>query len=130
MISDGQVQPVRQQGILRTTKHDTHVGGVLTRRVEIRVIPDGDGQEHRNVGQGNDNGAWAANLPRITYAFEMKPAHGYSIRAEMEDTSGPVGRVMIVARERAPGGASVRWPIARSTADIDECRRWATAQGL
>jgi len=83
----------------------------------------------RNVGQGNDNGAWAANLPRITYAFEMKPAHGYSIRAEMEDTSGPVGRVMIVARERAPGGASVRWPIARSTADIDECRRWATAPG-
>ena len=83
----------------------------------------------RNVGQGNDNGAWAANLPRITYAFEMKPAHSSSIRAELEDTSGPVGRVMIVARERAPHGRMVRWPSARSEADIDDCRRWAATQG-
>jgi hypothetical protein len=31
----------------------------------------------RNVGQGSEDGAWTANLPRITYAFEMKPGHLY-----------------------------------------------------
>jgi hypothetical protein len=84
----------------------------------------------RNVGQGNDNGFWAANLPRITYAFEMKPAHSYSISAEREDSSGPRFRLRMVARERAPSGATVRVARARTVTDIADCRHWATTQGL
>ena len=84
----------------------------------------------RNIGEGSANGAWAANLPRLTVAFPMKPAHRYAISSEMEDTSGPVGHVTIVARDKAPDGSSVRVPFARSEDDILSCRRWAEAEGL
>jgi len=84
----------------------------------------------RNIGEGSASGAWAANLPHLTVAFAMKPAHRYAIRSEMEDTSGPVGRVTIVARDKAPDGSSVRVPFARSEDDILDCRRWAEAQGF
>lgn len=84
----------------------------------------------RNIGEGSANGAWAANLPALTVAFPMKPAHRYAIASAMEDTSGPVGRVTIVAREKAPDGSTVRIPFARSEDDILSCRRWAEAQGL
>lgn len=84
----------------------------------------------RNIGEGSANGAWAANLPALTVAFQMKPAHRYAISSEMGDSSGPVGRVTIFARERAPDGATVRVPFARSEDDILNCHRWAAAQGF
>jgi hypothetical protein len=84
----------------------------------------------RNIGEGSANGAWAANLPRLTVAFEMKAAHAYVIRSDMGETSGPVSRVTIVAREKAPDGSTVRIPFARSEDDVSNCRRWAEAQGL
>ena len=84
----------------------------------------------RNIGEGSANGAWAANLPRLTVAFEMKPAHRYAIASDMHESSGPVSRVTIFAREKAPDGSTVRVPFARSEDDILNCRRWAEAQGL
>jgi hypothetical protein len=84
----------------------------------------------QNIGEGSANGAWAANLPRLTVAFEMKPAHRYAITSDMGENSGPVSRVTIVAREKAPDGSTVHIPFARSDDDIETCRRWAAAQGL
>jgi hypothetical protein len=84
----------------------------------------------RNIGEGSASGAWAANFPPLTVAFQMKPAHRYAIASSMEDTSGPVGRVTIFAREKAPDGSTVRVPFARSEDDILSCRQWAEAQGL
>jgi hypothetical protein len=84
----------------------------------------------RNIGEGSANGAWAANLPRLTVAFEMKPAHAYAISSDMGETSGPVSRVTIFAREKAPDGSMVRVPFARTEDDITNCRRWAEAQGF
>jgi hypothetical protein len=84
----------------------------------------------RNIGAGGDNGAWAANLPPITFAFEMKPAHFYKIIIDLQESSAPVGRIRITARETAPDGSSVRLGNARSTADIQDCRNWAIAARL
>ncbi len=63
----------------------------------------------RNIGEGGDNGAWTANLPRITYAFEMKPGHLYKIIVDVEMGSAMLGRMKLTARETAPDGSSVRW---------------------
>ena len=84
----------------------------------------------RNIGEGSANGAWAANLPPLTVAFQMRPAHRYAIASDMNESSGPVSRVTIFAREKAPDGSTVRIPFARSEDDILNCRRWAEAQGL
>jgi len=83
----------------------------------------------RNIGEGSASGAWAANFPRLTVAFEMKPAHRYSITTDAKDTSAPVGRVTIFAREKAPDGSTVRVPFAGGDGDIVACRRWAESQG-
>jgi hypothetical protein len=83
----------------------------------------------RNVGEGSANGGWAANLPRIVYAFEMKPGHSYQVEARYDNPSSPVGRVYILAFEHAPDGRVIRIPSARKS-DIEDCRRWAVAQGL
>lgn len=84
----------------------------------------------RNVGAGGDNGAWAANLPGITYAFEMKPGHLYKIDLDLRESSGPMSRLWIRAHERAPDGSTVRLGTARSEADLQDCRNWATTAGL
>ncbi len=84
----------------------------------------------RNIGEGGDNGAWAANLPRITYAFEMKPGHLYKIIVDVEMGSAMLGRMKLTARETAPDGSSVRWFPARGAGDLDECRHWAAVSGL
>jgi hypothetical protein len=84
----------------------------------------------RNIGEGGDNGAWAANLPRITYAFEMKPGHLYKIIVDVEMGSAMLGRMKLTARETAPDGSSVRWFPARGAGDLDECRHWAVTAGL
>jgi hypothetical protein len=84
----------------------------------------------RNIGGGSDNGGWSANLPRITYAFEMKPGHRYKIIVDVEMGSAMLGRMKLTARETAPDGSSVRWFPARGAGDLDECRHWAVASGL
>jgi hypothetical protein len=82
-----------------------------------------------DIGEGSATGAWRANFPRLTVAFEMKPAHRYSITTDAKDTSAPVGRVTIFAREKAPDGSTVRVPFAGGDGDIVACRRWAESQG-
>ena len=42
----------------------------------------------RNIGEGSANGAWAANLPPLTVAFQMKPAHRYAIASDMTTRAG------------------------------------------
>jgi hypothetical protein len=84
----------------------------------------------KNVGEGTANGAWAANLPHLVVAFEMKPAHRYVISVDVPDSSAPVGRMYIMAREKAPDGTVVRVPFARGDEDILNCKRWAQSQGL
>jgi hypothetical protein len=84
----------------------------------------------RNVGQGSASGAWAANLGRMVWAFEMKAGHTYKISVDFQDSSSPTGRVFIDAREQAPNGSMARVPFASSDTDIEACRRWAAAQGL
>jgi hypothetical protein len=84
----------------------------------------------RNVGEGTAGGAWAANLPRLVIAFEMKPAHRYMINMDVPDTSGPVGRFHLTASEKTPDGKVVRVPFAGSDEDIRHCKRWAQSQGL
>jgi hypothetical protein len=84
----------------------------------------------RNIGAGTASGAWAANVGHLVIAFPMRPAHRYVIAMEIEESSAPVGRYMLVARERAPDGSVTRVPFARSDDDILSCKRWAEAQGL
>lgn len=84
----------------------------------------------KNVGEGTAAGAWAANIGRLVVAFQMKAGHVYTVSSEMQDSSSPVGRVFITARERAPDGQTVRVPFAQSEADLEACRRWAAGQGL
>jgi len=84
----------------------------------------------RNIGEGSATGAWAANLPHLVVAFEMKPAHRYVISSTSPDSSAPVGRIWLTASEKAPDGTVVRVPFARSDEDVRNCRHWAAAQGL
>jgi hypothetical protein len=83
----------------------------------------------RNIGEGGADGAWAANLPRLVVAFEMKPAHRYTISSTSPDMSAPVGHIRLTASEKAPDGTVVRVPFARAE-DIRNCRNWARDQGL
>ena len=46
MVADWQVLPVGHQSVLLPPEHGAHVGGVVQRRVEVRVVPDGGGQVH------------------------------------------------------------------------------------
>jgi hypothetical protein len=82
----------------------------------------------RNIGAGTADGAWAADFGHLVVAFEMKPGHRYVISADFEDTSAPVGRAHVTARERAPDGSTLRVPFARSKEDIKSCRHWAESQ--
>ncbi|HZL16221.1 MAG TPA: hypothetical protein VFG23_00620 [Polyangia bacterium] len=84
----------------------------------------------RNIGEGGENGYFAANLPHITYAFEMKPGHLYKISVDIQAGSAMMGRMHLEARETAPDGSSVRWGRARGDSDLEDCRHWATAAGL
>jgi len=83
-----------------------------------------------NVGEGGWDGSWAATFGNVVFAFEMKAGHAYSIEVETDDNSGPIGRAMVKARERAPDGHRTLVPLVRAQEQIDECRRWAAAQGL
>jgi hypothetical protein len=84
----------------------------------------------RSIGAGTANGAWAANVGRMVIAFEMRAGHSYTISSDMDDSTSPVGRVYIVAREKAPNGSMTRVPFARSNEDIINCQRWAESQGF
>jgi hypothetical protein len=84
----------------------------------------------KSIGAGTASGAWAMNVGRLVIPFRMKAAHIYTIKMEIEDASGPVGRARIVAREKDPGGSVVEVGFAGSEDDVLMCRRWAEAQGL
>ena len=84
----------------------------------------------RNIGMGTASGAFAANVGLLVIAFAMRPAHSYTITMETDDSTGPVGRYTIVAREKAPDGSATRVPFVRSDDDIASCQRWAQSQGL
>ena len=83
----------------------------------------------RSVGESAGDGAWAAHLRRYVFAFEMKPAHTYTIDVRFEGSSGLYGRVFVVAQEHAPDGSTIRVQVARGS-DVDDCRNWATSQGF
>jgi len=82
-----------------------------------------------NVTLGSSEGGWAFNVGHIVFAFESKPAHAYSIRVEVADSTGPYSTGSIKARERGPSGQVAILHPARGQQDIDDCRRWATSQG-
>ncbi len=82
-----------------------------------------------NVTIGSSEGGWAFNVGHVIYAFETKPAHSYSIRVEVADSSGPYSTGSIKARERGPSGQVAVLHPARGPQDIDDCRRWAAKQG-
>ena len=48
MISHGQVQPVRLQGVVDSPEHRSDVGGVLAGGVEVSVVTDLRGEVHRH----------------------------------------------------------------------------------
>jgi hypothetical protein len=82
-----------------------------------------------NVGAGSEGGAWSGTLPDITFAFEMKPAHTYTVQTRFEDSGSPYAPIEIVAQEYAPDGSRTR---VRQAGDyeVNACRDWAKAQGL
>ncbi len=82
----------------------------------------------RNVGGGSDNGGWSASLPRMIYAFEMRPAHLYTVETRADMGSGPRGKLRIIAEEHAPDGSVVLVPRARGS-DVSDCQHWAASQG-
>jgi hypothetical protein len=82
-----------------------------------------------SVHAGTTEGGWSAHLPTYVFAFEMKPAHTYTIDLRNEDSSGMYGRLWVIGQEHAPDGSVNRVPIAGS-GEIADCRRWATSQGL
>jgi hypothetical protein len=83
----------------------------------------------RSVGDSAGDGAWSAHLRRFVFAFEMKPAHTYTVDVRFEGSSSMYGRVFVVAQEHAPDGSAIRVPVARGS-DVDDCRNWAKSQGL
>jgi hypothetical protein len=111
-ISEVDQQPVSRHGSLFSLLPGCHV-------VQLKNA----------IGEGGNGGAWSAHLPPMVYAFRMMPAHHYVIDYRMEDTSGPVGRINITARDLAPGGSSTIVGLATSGADIDDCRAWTPAAG-
>jgi hypothetical protein len=70
-------------------------------------------------------GGWAANLPRLTYAFRMRPGGSYSIEFERQASLGvgPMGWGRVVARADDDAGRAVV-PLVRARAEIDECLGW------
>ena len=86
-------------------------------------------QLQHDVGAGSEGGGWSATLPDVFFAFEMKPAHTYSVQTHFEDAGGPYGPVKIIAQEHAPGGSASKVPFAGSY-EINACKEWARAQGL
>lgn len=82
-----------------------------------------------NVGQGTTDGAWAANIGRLTVAFRMRPMNKYIVDLDIQDSSAPVGRMTIRAREVTPDGQKSGVPFARSSADVEDCHQWAQRNG-
>jgi hypothetical protein len=70
------------------------------------------------------SGGYVATLPRLTYAFRMRPAYTYEIQVQAEVGSGPTGQITIRAWERGEGGGATQLNPAASSADIEECQRW------
>ena len=50
VVPDGQVPPVRQEGLGVRPEHAAHVRGVLDRRVEVDEVPDLDREEEVGLG--------------------------------------------------------------------------------
>ena len=82
-----------------------------------------------NITMGSAEGGWAWNIGHVVFAFETKPAHWYSIRVEVADSTGPYSTGSIKARERSPRGEVAILHPARSQQDINDCRRWTAGQG-
>ena len=108
----------------------------------------------RKMGEGSGNGAWAADLRPIAYAFRMRQGHRYSIETSVQfgadsqvgavdesqvranvDIFGATGgathgQLTIIARERDWNGTLVRVVSpSRGGKDIEACKRWVAEEG-
>ena len=50
VISNGQMQPIGLQGVVLAAEHGADIGGVLPRRIEVRVVANRGGQVHDHLG--------------------------------------------------------------------------------
>ena len=70
------------------------------------------------------------SFPATTYALRMQAGARYIIqRQAVTDGIGPRMRVVLSAREEAPGGAVTDLEPAKSVADIEACKAWAATPG-
>ena len=77
------------------------------------------------IGEGNERGAWSADLHPMLFAFKMKPGYLYAFDYHADFDSAGHGQLVMAARELDPSGATVSLTLpVRDGRDIDECRSW------
>jgi hypothetical protein len=71
-----------------------------------------------------NNGGYVGTIGTVIFALSMKANYVYEIDIQVRNVTGPVGRLMIQAWERAADGSSAR-PIApaRTDQDFEDCRK-------
>jgi hypothetical protein len=80
------------------------------------------------IGEGNERGAWTADLHPMLFAFKMKPGYLYAFEYRAEFGSAGHGQLFMTARELDASGATVSLLLpSRDGRDIDECRSWGQA---
>lgn len=60
MVAHGQMTPVGHEGVVRTTEHNAHIGGMVNGRVEVGVVTDLGRQVQAYLRLG-DNGTGKRN---------------------------------------------------------------------
>jgi len=78
------------------------------------------------VGQVDPRqGGWAATLPHLVYAFQMRAGHSYVIEVQHDAALGfgPHGTGRVVAFEQDPHGRKAYVPFVRNRAEVAACLR-------
>ena len=82
----------------------------------------------RKVGEGDQSGAWMADLGPRFYAFRMQSGYLYTIDISVRFGSASHGTLTITAAERDAAGRVVRKvPLVRGARDVEACRAWEGA---
>jgi hypothetical protein len=70
------------------------------------------------------------SFPATTYALRMQAGARYFIQRQLVTQGiGPTMRVVLSAREEAPGGAVTDLEPAKTVDDLKACKAWATTLG-
>ena len=82
-------------------------------------------QLNGDMARGNNYVAWMGTTPRFVFALRMTAGHTVVIRREIvPDMSSTTGRVVVIAQDQEPAGASTDLSPIQSGDDIRACKEW------